>query len=102
MRLIVMYDLPTQTKSDLQAYSKFHRQLLNNGYVMIQYSVYAKLCMNYDIVAKNIKKLELHKPSKGNVRILSVTEKQYEAMKLLTGEKNWDEENEKIDFVMEL
>ena len=45
MRLIVMFDLPVVTESDKKIYSKFRKFLLDDGYFMIQYSVYARMLM---------------------------------------------------------
>ncbi|AKM52700.1 CRISPR-associated protein Cas2 [Spiroplasma atrichopogonis] len=67
---------------DTKNYTKFHKFLIKNGYYMIQYSIYCKLCLNYDEVNNNNNNnmINLHKPPKGNVRILIVTEKQYESI----------------------
>ena len=43
MRLIVFFDLPMVTKTEKRAYVQFRRFLLNDGYDMIQWSVYARL-----------------------------------------------------------
>ena len=48
MRIVVMFDLPTQTKEQKDSYIKFRRNLIQNGYVMLQYSVYTKICNGYD------------------------------------------------------
>ncbi len=87
MRLIVMFDLPVVTERDKKIYSKFRRFLLDDGYFMIQYSVYARICKNADDVRKHEIKLGVNMPSKGNVRMLQVTENQFENMKILCGKK---------------
>ncbi len=86
-----MFDLPTQTNSDKKEYTKFRRFLLNNGYIMIQYSIYSRFCRNNTDVSKHIKRLVDNKPKYGNVRVLQVTEKQYDSMVFLTGEYNFHE-----------
>lgn len=87
MRLIVMFDLPVVTETDKKVYTKFRRFLLDDGYFMIQYSVYARICKNADDVKKHEIKLSTNMPKKGNVRLLQVTEKQFESMKILCGKK---------------
>ncbi len=48
MRLLLFFDLPTKTKQDLREYRSFVKYLKNDGYLRVQYSVYAKLCINKD------------------------------------------------------
>ncbi|AKM53732.1 CRISPR-associated endonuclease Cas2 [Spiroplasma eriocheiris] len=102
MRMFVFYDLPNTTKMDTKNYTKFHKFLIKNVYYMIQYSIYCKLCINYDEVNKNNNRIDLHKPPKGNVRILIVTEKQYESIKILVGNKSNQEKYMTTRTVVEL
>lgn len=85
MRILVFFDLPVVKKSERQIYSKFRRFLLNDGYDMIQYSVYCRLCNGTDNVSKHMKRLNGSLPPKGSVRCLTVTEKQFAEMKFLVG-----------------
>lgn len=91
MRLIVMYDLPVISEKDKKIYSKFRRFLLNDGYIMIQYSIYSRICKNHDDILKHINRIRQNTPDKGNVRLLKVTENQYNDMLLLSGSKIDDE-----------
>ncbi|WP_374493370.1 CRISPR-associated endonuclease Cas2 [Brachymonas sp.] len=43
MRILVFFDLPVVTKAERRAYSVFRRFLLNDGYDMIQFSVYGRI-----------------------------------------------------------
>ncbi len=91
MRLIVMFDLPVVTERDKKIYTKFRRFLLDDGYFMLQYSVYARICKNADDVKKHEIKLSINMPQNGNVRLLQVTEKQFENMRVLCGKKSNEE-----------
>ncbi len=91
MRIIVMFDMPMQTKKEKQIYSSFRRFLLTNGYIMIQYSVYSRFCRNNVDVNKHIERLVKNKPKYGNIRVLQTTEKQYSNMIFLSGEYNFHE-----------
>lgn len=91
MRLIVMYDLPVVSEKDKKIYSKFRRFLLNDGYIMIQYSIYSRICKNHDDILKHINRIRQNTPDKGNIRLLQVTENQYNNMLLLSGNKVDDE-----------
>lgn len=91
MRLIVIFDLPTQTELDKKSYVKFRNFLINNGFDMIQYSVYIKICRNREQVNKFEKILNDNVPKKGNVRSLVITEKQYNDMSIFIGSRNSQE-----------
>lgn len=85
MRIIVFFDLPVITREDRQQYTLFRTFLLKNGFIMLQKSVYSKLVLNLsgrDAVIFNIKK---NRPPEGLVEILTVTEKQFSKMEIITG-----------------
>lgn len=85
MRLLVFFDLPVVKKQDRKEYQKFRRFLLNDGYNMIQFSVYSRICNGADGANKHIVRLKKSLPPKGSVRFLQITEKQYSQMKFLVG-----------------
>jgi CRISPR-associated protein Cas2 len=85
MRLMVFFDLPMVTKSEKRAYTLFRRFLLNDGYDMMQYSVYGRILNGADAEQKHMQRLVQNLPPEGSVRVLSVTEKQFASMKLLVG-----------------
>lgn len=86
MRILVMFDLPVVAKKERRAATKFRKNLLNEGYVMMQYSVYYRICNGYDMAKKHIHQLERIVPKKGSVRVILLTEKQFSDMKLLVGD----------------
>lgn len=85
MRMLVMFDLPVVTRAERRAYTVFRRFLLNDGYDMIQFSVYGRILNGNDAENKHMKRLIDNLPPDGSVRCLSVTEKQFASMKLLVG-----------------
>ncbi len=87
MRLFVMFDLPTNSKRDRQYASKFRSHLIRNGFDMMQYSIYIRVCKGQDEVNKYTKRIKKSLPPKGNVRVLQITDKQYSRMELLVGEE---------------
>lgn len=87
MRIMVFFDLPVTTKKNRKEAADFRKFLINDGYIMIQYSVYSRTVRNYDDAQRHCKRIEPHVPAKGSVRVLVVTEKQYTSMKLLAGER---------------
>ena len=56
---------------------------------MVQYSVYARVCNGNDAVKKHEMRLNINLPKEGSVRLLVITEKQYESMRVLLGEKTY-------------
>lgn len=85
MRLLVFFDLPMVTKAEKRAYVQFRKFLLNDGYDMIQWSVYARILNGIDAEKKHLARLVENLPPKGSVRSMTVTEKQYASMRLLVG-----------------
>ncbi len=85
MWLMVFFDLPVTTKEARQTATRFRNFLLKDGYVMLQYSVYARVCNGAERVDKHLKRLQTVLPKKGSIRALQVTEQQYGRMKILLG-----------------
>ncbi len=81
-----MFDLPVETKVQQKAYRNFHKSLITNGFMMMQYSVYIRFCNNDTTAVKFIKRISREKPIEGNVRILKITETQFENMIILLGD----------------
>lgn len=88
MRILVMFDLPTTTEDDRRAYRHFRKFLIRNGFVMMQESVYSKLVQNAAAADAVIQNLRKNKPASGLVQALKITEKQYEKIEYITGEKH--------------
>lgn len=88
MRVLVLFDLPTDSQANRRNYSRFRRFLLKNGFIMMQESVYTKLVLNQtnaNVLIDNVKK---NKPPEGLVQILTITEKQFSKIEIITGEIN--------------
>lgn len=86
MRLLIMFDLPTVTAKERRAYRDFRKFLIQEGFIMYQFSVYSKIFLNDTSKNLLINRLEKAKPPEGLVTALSVTEKQYARMIYLCGE----------------
>lgn len=88
MRLIVFFDLPMETYAQKRSYANFRRFFLNDGYLMMQKSVYTKLVINDQNASAAIARLKLNKPHYGLVQLLKVTEKQYANIEYISGSSN--------------
>ena len=86
VRIIVFFDLPTETLVDRRNYSRFRKLLLRAGFFMMQESVYSRLVLN-STVSESFKNLiRREKPPKGLVQMLTITEKQYASIENIVGE----------------
>ena len=99
MRLLVLFDLPVVTKDDRRAYARFHKFLVRDGYDMIQYSVYARICNGAEAVDKHAGRLRANAPPEGSVRYMQITEKQFTDMQVLVGERKT---KEAVEFANQL
>lgn len=87
MWLFVFFDLPTKTKEERRKYTRFRTFLVKDGFVMMQYSVYARICKGDDSVETHKKRVRKKTPEKGHIRMISITDLQYTKMEILVGER---------------
>lgn len=92
MWILVFFDLPVTSTNDRRAATKFRKDLLQDGYMMLQWSVYARPCNNLERVNKHTSRLQLMVPQAGSIRAMVVTEQQFARMQILVGKRR-DEEN---------
>lgn len=90
MRVLVFFDLPTLTAEDRKNYRDFRKNLLKNGFYMLQESVYCRMVLNQSAENNLRQALRKIKPKDGLVMVLSVTEKQFAKADILVGEKKTD------------
>ena len=92
MRVLCFFDLPTETAVEKRAYRQFRKNLIANGFEMLQYSVYFRTCPNREHDKKYYRIIQNCAPEQGHIRLLMVTEKQFEDMALIIGSKCHQEE----------
>ena len=88
MRMLLMFDMPTETVDERKAYRKFRKFLINEGFIMHQFSVYSKLLLNNSASNAMLDRLKANNPKKGNITLLTVTEKQFARMIYLNGQRD--------------
>lgn len=91
MWMFVFFDLPVGTKTERRNATRFREFLKDDGFMMLQFSVYARVNRGEEAVDKHLARIVKRLPPKGNVRTLTVTERQYARMKLLVGESTKNE-----------
>lgn len=77
MWLFVFFDLPVTTKKTQKEAALFRKNLMKDGFTMLQYSVYIRHCASYESLQVHVKRVKSIIPDLGMVSILSVTDKQY-------------------------
>lgn len=90
MRIIVFFDLPTETAVDRRNYRKFRKLLISNGFFMMQESVYCRMVLNQSVEKSVVDVLRRYRPPSGCVQVLTVTEKQFSKMEYITGTSTSD------------
>lgn len=93
MWLFVFFDLPVGGKIERRRATQFRKFLKDDGFMMLQLSVYARVIRGEEAVDKHLSRVIKNVPAKGSVRTLTVTERQYARMKVLIGEPT---KNEKV------
>lgn len=90
MRVVVFFDLPVLTDANRRDYRQFRKFLIKSGFMMVQESVYCKLAQNSSMGAAIVDNIKKNKPREGLVQVLRVTEKQYNKMDYIVGQKAGD------------
>lgn len=83
--LIVAFDLPVKTKQERKRASDFRHWLVSDGYLMIQFSVYARACVTFARQQTHIERLQKTVPEEGHVRAIFVTRSQWERSFVIHG-----------------
>jgi len=87
MWLLAMFDLPVKSKDDRREYTRFRHVLQRCGFVMLQFSVYARFLPSEDASAIYRKVVRAALPPGGEVRLMAVTDHQYGKMEIFLGRK---------------
>ncbi|MCG3131792.1 MAG: CRISPR-associated endoribonuclease Cas2 [Phycisphaerae bacterium] len=85
--LFAMFDLPVKTAADRKRYARFRKLLLNDGFSMMQYSVYARYCASEETAAVHRQLVRDGLPDEGQVRLLAVTDRQFGKMENYIGKR---------------
>ncbi|MCA9225705.1 MAG: CRISPR-associated endonuclease Cas2 [Planctomycetales bacterium] len=85
MWILAMFDLPTDTKRARKAYASFRKSLIEDGFTMMQYSVYARHCPSKENAEVHVERIKRNLPPDGEVRVMAITDKQFERMMIFWG-----------------
>ena len=87
MWVLVLFDLPTETKKEKKAYSDFRKNLQRDGFTMFQFSIYVRHCASQENAEVHIKRVKSFLPEHGQIGIMCITDKQFGNIELFYGKK---------------
>jgi CRISPR-associated protein Cas2 len=82
MWVLVLYDLPTETKTQRKVAAQFRKRLMGDGFTMFQFSIYVRHCASIDNANVHIRRVQSLLPEIGNVGIICITDKQFSDIKI--------------------
>ena len=87
MWVLILFDLPTETKKERKAATEFRKFLQKDGFTMFQFSIYVRHCASAENAEVHIKRVKSFLPEYGHVGIICITDKQFGAIELFYGKK---------------
>ncbi len=91
--VLVFFDLPVGTNEERKEANNFRKDLIRDGYFMVQFSVYARPCGTADRVDTQVRRLKSKIPSGGEVRGLLISDAQWGRMIIMQSQKSVDPES---------
>lgn len=85
--VLVFFDLPVGTPEERKAAANFRKDLIREGYFMVQFSVYARPCGSADRVETQVRRLKPLIPPKGEVRSLIISDAQWGRMLVMCSQQ---------------
>jgi CRISPR-associated protein Cas2 len=82
MWVMVLFDLPTETKKERKAYANFRKKMMKDGFAMFQFSIYLRHCPSRENADVHIKRVKSFLPAHGHVGIMCITDKQFGMMEI--------------------
>lgn len=87
MWVLVLFDLPTETKKERKQYAEFRKNLVKDGFTMFQFSIYLRHCPSRENAEVHIRRVKASLPPAGQVGIICITDKQFGQMEIFSGRK---------------
>ncbi len=85
--VLVLFDLPTETKKERQVAARFRKDIMKDGFAMFQFSIYLRHCSSRENADVHIKRVKKALPVKGHIGIITITDKQFGMMELFYGKE---------------
>lgn len=87
MWILVMFDLPTETKVQRKNYAQFRKKMMGDGFNMFQFSMYLRHCPSKENAMVHLNRVKKIMPSEGHIGIILITDKQFGMMEVFSGRK---------------
>jgi CRISPR-associated protein Cas2 len=87
MWVLVLFDLPTETKKERKQAAEFRKKLMRDGFTMFQFSIYLRHCPSRENADVHIRRVKVSLPPTGQVGIICITDKQFGQMEIFSGRK---------------
>lgn len=87
MWVLVLFDLPTETKKERKAYADFRKKILKDGFTMFQFSIYMRHCASRENADVHIKRVKSFLPDTGDIGIMCITDKQFGEIEIFHSRK---------------
>ena len=100
MWLFTMFDLPVDTKAARKEYTRFRKALLNEGFAMLQFSVYARYCPSEEAGDAYRGHVRGVLPPDGQVRLLTITDRQFGKMEVYFGKNRKPVEDPPVQMLL--
>ena len=85
MRMVVLFDLPTGTREEKRAYATFRKALIEDGFIMEQFSVYTRCVYTEADFRTHAGRVRAALPPYGVVKLVRVSERQWNNAEVLIG-----------------
>ena len=86
---------------DRKRYAAFRKKLLQSGFVMLQYSIYISQIRGIHQVRDRIERVKSFAPKNGEVRLMTVTDRQFEKMEIIVNYE-YSKSDKSIEFGTQL
>jgi len=100
--LIVAFDLPVGTKTQRKRATGFRLFLLDDGFQMMQFSVYARACVTFARQETHLERVKQNLPPEGSVRAIFVTRAQWERSHVIQGAPATEQDPEDLPEQIQL
>jgi len=98
MWLVAMFDLPVDTVQARRAYARFRKDLIKEGFMRLQYSVYARYCVSEEVSGVHRQRIKVSLPEEGEVRVVTLTDHQFGKMEVYVGKNREPTEQKPVQL----
>jgi len=100
MWLFTVYDLPVDTREQRREHARFRKDLKREGFMMLQFSVYARYCPSEEGSQVYRKRVRAFLPAHGQVRLISITDRQFAKMEVFFGKSRRPAEDKPAQLML--